>query len=1007
MKAWKPIFRLLVAAVAFVAFPGLSRAQSSTSGDIAGIVRDPNGAPVAGATVVANGPQGARAATTDASGSYLVEFLTPGSYDVTATAQGFQPVTQRGVSVRLGTRVTLNMALSPMAETTETVTITATAPTVDTSTTSVSTNIGQDIIGNIPTARTFTGLVALAPGVSDPGDAALGAQGNNPSISGASGLENNYIINGVNITNQGYGSVGSYSGTYGSLGTGVNFDFIDSVQIKSAGFEAEYGEALGGIINVITKRGSNEFHGSVFGNTEPQELQSSRRKLFLRDSEYATADIVGEAYSDVGVTVGGPLVKDKAFFFVAVNPQQTSVVREAPAGFPLAALGKETTKRTRNAYAGSLSWNVMDNHTLDLSAFGDPSTGEFGPQAGSELLAGSQARYSTLRFGGNNQVLRYTGVFGSFMSAEASVAHAKDYFEQAFPAESDQYSSTDLRGGGRVIGGGLGRYEKAIGGETYEYKLKATNYFNAAGRHEVKYGVSYQDVEFGANTNRTGAPGGTYTDGDGNLQTYTTGVSYRILDADDGSTVYRVIRSLTSNPDVTATTNYTAVFLQDKWSPVPTVTLDLGLRVDQQRMKGGGPGAQPFTFKFQDNIQPRLGAAWDFTNKGKGKVYMHAGRFVEKIPLDIALRALSTETGVSLVDYSTDSFQAEDQITDPTITVDGDPTHLTENGASPTTISKAAKSQYQDELVLGVEYEPMDAINVGLRYIHRELGRVLEDWNVSSSGPDGIPGTVDDGTIGIADIAALTTDSDGDGTSDGDEYQNDFGYNIGNPGSSQIKCPPGFANCFKDPSRIYDALELTLEKRFTENWQILGSYRLARLFGNYEGNFNNDNGQDDPNISSKYDFGGPAMDTQMKAGPLPTDRTHVIKVYGSYLAPIGLPLGAAYVFQSGTPNTKLNAHPVYQNSGEIPVGGRGEAGRNPNTHTIDVHAAYRIPLKSSLDLTASLDVFNLIDSQEVLAVDQNAEFAPSETNAFANPEYGRPIRYQRPRTVRLGLRMAF
>lgn len=991
MMAWKPVFRLLVAAVVLVAFPGIAAAQSSTSGDIAGIVRDPNGAPVAGATVVANGPQGARAATTDASGSYLVEFLTPGLYDVTATAQGFQPVTQRGVSVRLGTRVTLNLSLSPMAETTETVTITASAPTVDTSTSSVSTNIGSDLIGNVPTTRTFTGLVALAPGVSDPGDAALGAQGNNPSISGASGLENNYIINGVNITNQGYGSVGSYSGRYGSLGTGVNFDFIDSVQVKSAGFEAEYGEALGGIINVITKRGTNEFHGSVFANTEPQELQSKRRPLFLRDSEYATADIVGEASSDVGVTVGGPLAKDKAFFFVAVNPQQTSVIRRAPAGFPLSALGKETTKRTRNAYAASLSWKAMDNHSLELSAFGDPSTSDFGAQAGSELLAGSQARYSSLRFGGNNQVARYTGVFGSFMSAEASVAHAKDYFEQSFPSESDQHQLVfDYRDGSR--GGGLGRYEKSIGGETYEYKVKLTNYVNAMGRHEVKYGASYQDVEFAADTNRTGPPGGTFVDGDGNLQTFTTGVSYAIHTADDGSTVYRVVRSLLSDPNVTATTRYTALFLQDKWSPVPTVTLDFGLRVDEQRLAGGGPGAQPYTFKFQDNLQPRVGAAWDFTNRGKGKVYMHAGRFVEKIPLDIALRALSTEIGVSTVDYSTDSFQAEDQITDPNVTIDGDGSHLSIQGASPTRIASGTKSQYQDELVLGVEYEPLDTINVGLRYIHRELGRVLEDWNQSIDGPDGIAGTEDDETVAIADIAELDED-----------YNNNLGYVIGNPSTRTMKCPPGFDNCLRDPSRVYDALELTLEKRMTTNWQVLASYRLARLFGNYEGNFQNDNGQDDPNISTTYDYVGPLMENDMKPGPLPTDRTHVIKLYGSYLTPVGLNLGGGYVFSTGTPNTRFNAHPLYENSGEVPITGRGEDGRNPNTHQVDVHADYRIPMRNNLDLRASLDVFNLIDSQEIVAIDNNAERAPGEPN----PEVGRPIRYQRPRTVRLGVRMAF
>ena len=211
MKRWRAALRLVLATAVMVVFGGIAAAQTSTSGDIAGVVRDPSGAPVSGATVVANGPQGARATTTDANGSYLIEFLNPGSYDITATAQGFQPVTQRAVSVRLGARASVNLAVAPMAETEETITITAAAPTVDVGTTSTSTNIGSDIIGTIPTSRTFAGLVALAPGVVSGGDLGYG----NPSISGSSALENSYIVNGVNITNQGYGSSGSYSIVYG------------------------------------------------------------------------------------------------------------------------------------------------------------------------------------------------------------------------------------------------------------------------------------------------------------------------------------------------------------------------------------------------------------------------------------------------------------------------------------------------------------------------------------------------------------------------------------------------------------------------------------------------------------------------------------------------------------------------------------------------------------------------------------------------------------------------
>jgi hypothetical protein len=98
----------------------------------------------------------------------------------------------------------------------------------------------------------------------------------NPSIGGASGLENNYVVDGVNISNQGFGGVGVYSIVFGSLGTGVTTDFIKETQVKTAGFEAEYGQATGGVVNVVTKSGSNEFHGSLSGYFQPSGLEATR-----------------------------------------------------------------------------------------------------------------------------------------------------------------------------------------------------------------------------------------------------------------------------------------------------------------------------------------------------------------------------------------------------------------------------------------------------------------------------------------------------------------------------------------------------------------------------------------------------------------------------------------------------------------------------------------------------------------------------------------------------------
>jgi hypothetical protein len=971
MKVWRAALRASLAAIGLVAMVGTAAAQSSTSGDVQGVVRDPSGKEVAGATVVANGPQGARATTTAADGSYLIEFLTPGNYDVTATAQGFQPVTQRNVQVRLGTRATLNMNLAPLAEAEETVTITAAAPTVDTGTTSTSTSIGSDLIGSIPTSRSFAGLVALAPGVVDAGDLGIG----NPSVSGASGLENEYIVNGVNITNTGYGSVGSYSIVYGSLGTGVNFDFIDQVNIKSAGFEAEYGEALGGVIAVTTKRGTNEFHGTVFGNWQPGQLESPRRQLFLQNGS-AT---IGRFYSeDAGVTIGGPIVKDKAFFFAAVNPQSTSQERRAPDNFPLAVLGTEITRRDRTSYAGTLTWNVLANHSLELSAFGDPGVSEFGPQLGSDLLGSNTQQYSTLRFGGHNEILRYNGVIGSFMSAEAVVAHADNTFQQSFPAENDQWQFTDLRSSPPVVSGGVGFYEKQQDSINNQYGLKLTNYVNAAGRHEIKYGALYENVQFNADRNRTGPTGVTFLDENGVQRVMTTGVTYNARFAIDGSTIYRVTRGDYSTPKRDTTTDYTTIFLQDKWSPIPTLTLDIGVRTEEQKLIGSGAGHISYTFKYGDNIAPRLGASWDFTGKGKGKVFAHYGRYVEKIPNDIAVRSLSTEQGVSRVDFFDAALtQQIPDGTDPFNTSAGpSTTHVITQGAEATTIAPGTKSQYQDEVTIGTEYEPMETVNVGLRYIHRQLGRVLEDYQTSTA----------------------------DGIQAGTE---DFGnYVVGNPGTGlNSTCPAAFPNCWVAPSRIYDAMELTLEKRLTTNWQVLASYRLSRLYGNYEGLYRNDNGQSDPNITSLFDFPNntPLMAGQGRKGLLNTDRTHVLKVAGSYMTAVGLNVGVNYNWLSGTPKTRLLAHPVYENSGELPEGKRGDSGRTPSTSTIDVHADYGLPVRKGMDLRASVDIFNILDNQDVVTVDQNVELGPG----IPDPDYNKATLYQAPRQIRFGLRLAF
>src|SRR5207302_10377842 len=149
----------------------------------------------------------------------------------------------------------------------------------------------------------------------------------NPSISGATGLENNYIADGVSITDGAFGGIGVYSRVYGSLSSGINLSFVKEVDVKTGGFEAQYGKSTGGIVQIVTKSGSNNFHGTVGGYFGPQQLEKDR--LFADDFGAGSSQarfnlegkIIHQSNYDIDGEVGGPLIKNRIFFFGSFNPQ--------------------------------------------------------------------------------------------------------------------------------------------------------------------------------------------------------------------------------------------------------------------------------------------------------------------------------------------------------------------------------------------------------------------------------------------------------------------------------------------------------------------------------------------------------------------------------------------------------------------------------------------------------------------------------------------------------------
>ncbi|HEV8319160.1 MAG TPA: TonB-dependent receptor [Vicinamibacterales bacterium] len=996
-----------------IALPGVALSQETTSGSIAGQVLDAQGQVVPGATVTITSEQGTRSFVTDAEGRFFAPFLTPGTYTVRVELSGFAPVEQRSILVRLGQRTTLTELVLKPGGLTETVQVTATSPVIDVRSTTVGAVLDNEIMKRLPVGRRFTDTLYMVPGVSD----SSGVGSANPSIGGGSGLENAYIVDGVNITNSGYGGVGSYSIIFNSLGTGVTTEFIKETQVKTAGFEAEFGQATGGVVNLVTKSGTNVFHGSGFGYARPDKLESDWMQM---QTPNGAVNTTATSSYDVGVGAGGRLVQDKAFFYGTVSRLQDTRTLIAPDGFPLRSLGELDRKRHSTSYAGKVTWQQGSQHRFDFSAFGDPSKGDNGPQRNNALLAQDTARFSELtKYGGHNQTGRYDGILSSRWLLEGSISRATNNFIET--PSVNQNSVTDTTVTPTRRSGGIGAYDIEQPGRNLQFQIKSTNIFDggASGNHQLRYGFLFEDVNFVRALGRTGPtftlPNGTVT---------RTGAQITVLPDPTYGQIYRVTRA-NFGPNPNTTQQYLSFFVQDTWQ-MGRLTVRPGLRYEQQDLVGGDPplchaddsrpglgdGTGPAihcSFKWKNNWAPRIGAAYDVLGNGRSKVYGSWGRFYAKVPNDLAARSLSADAGVQRADY----FDAA--LTRPVpngVLAARFTEHLQLAGLHASEFDPNAKSTYQDEFLGGVEFEVLPSASLGVRYIHRNIGRILED-------------------IGTAQMVLYDLDVPG---LESVEY---FITNV-NRDTRVFPAPAGIPQAtFEDAVHKYHAVEVLFDKRLSNNWSFFGSYRWSRLTGNFEGFYRSDNNQSDPAITSLFDFptndpsytqlGTPMfgyrgdiryLGCSLGCGVLPNDRTHQVKLFGTYQLR-AVNLGLAFNAGTGRSLTNLAANPNYANSGEIPVTVRGGGiqtfegfkTRAPMDMALDLHADYNLRLgRQGFVLLA--DLFNVMNRREATNYDNCSEI----TFGASNPNLGYPLNgctggqtgvltaFQEPRAVRVGVR---
>jgi carboxypeptidase family protein/TonB-dependent receptor-like protein len=889
--------RQLISA-AILALLGAVPSSAQTTGRITGQVLDASGSAVPGVAVTATSPQlqGTLSTITDNNGYFRFPTVPPGTYRIRAELPGFKTVEQPDVSVGIDRTVTLafHMEVAPV---TETVTVEAGGPVIDITSSTTGVNATADLFNRLPVARDFYAIARVAPG-SQTDD--FGA-----AIYGSTSAENQYIIEGLNTT-------GIEVGTQGKT---LNFDFIEEIEIKTGGLPAEYGRMTGGVINVLTKSGGNQFKTDLFGFYEGGGLQSNDETRSQRPATTTSVFNVAHKY-DFGIDLGGYLVKDKLWFFGAYNRvderQEREVIRviDSPGSPTPGSVIPATIKS--NLYAGKLTWKINADHTLTGSIFGDPAKRE-----GSVFtISGPPSTWEGTRdFGSADYVGRYDGVFSNSFLVRAMYGrhNEKDTFGGA---GRDIAGSIDQTVTPNASSGGFGFFQDQEFSRDV-VKLDLTKF--VGGGHEFKLGGDWEKV-------------------DTNSLNYQGGAGQRIYKRRSGSTIYYRHRYYVNDlapgfsrsdsstwqialPQVSApnSRNFSA-YLQDSWKPAKNFTLNLGVRWEQQDVRNRFDES---AFKISDNWSPRIGFVWDVQNNGKSKLYANYGRFYENIPQDINIRAFGGE-----VVCFCNNFDPTPNNIRPAA---GTPASSLLGGSEP--VDPNLKGQYIDEWLGGFEYEVAPNLAVGVKGTYRNLGRVIEDFLVPSEGE----------------------------------------YFIANPAEGIGKTLAFYDGVSTAPApkakRKQIAFELTARKRFSNGWQFLASYLWNKLEGNYDGLFQNSSGQLDPNINSAFDY---ADFTVNAFGRLSTERQHQVKFDGSYQFKGGLDglnLGLSTWWYSGLPQNAYGYSGAYLNW-EYFLVPRGSVGRGPSDYEANLHVSYPIKVGDRSRVIVLMDVFNLLNRQAVQQFDE-------------------------------------
>ncbi len=1030
-----------LASLALAAVSSTADAQSLSEGSVQGdIVDGETGDPVTGVTVTATSPalQGKLTAVSDAEGRYRIDGLPPGTYTLSFVREGFsaEPITD--IQVRAGATLRYDSvvykegsAMYGTGTANKVVKVSATAPVVDVGSTQTGGTINSDITRRVPLVapgakgganRSFESAAQAMPQVQND---TYGA-----SVNGATSVENQYVIDGISVNNT----------AYGYLGSPLSLEFIEELSVVTGGYMPEYGRSMGGLLNVVTKSGGNEFHGSVFGSAAPGFLEGDRAQAPNEGSAIRVQQKLNYV-QDLGFELGGPILPDTLWFYVGADLAQSSFKLTRTLyradGTEIRGTDQEFfAEGTAMQAIAKLTWLANADNRVSFTLFATPATsggnGRYGidPSTGDPENLTLEGAYDALahqyRSGAVDAQIKWqSALLDRKLRFDTSLGY-HDELGGRFPSDGSVVGGTEgLAGIPRVsfrrsnpgfhtiadfeeLPANAGCDAAGTPGElcpvaTYQAGgpdfLSQQEFTSLQARHVTTFMTDL----LGLHVFKAGAEvgWGTYD----NLRTYSGGRRFRDNASGTLFTDNRQYGFMTG-PDEAylmegglrwqSSQLFVGGFLQDSWTAFDVVTINLGLRWDNQWLFAGD-GTQFLALPNQ--LSPRAGLIFDPFQSGKSKLFASYARYFEQVPLDISDRAGSSEPQLlsgrpAAVCDPTDIKQATGSCMDDAnrLALNGPESPNQKwivTGGGRTAVDPNLQVPSSDEIMVGGELELFRDARVAASYTRRWINVAIEDMSRDEANT----------------------------------------YFIGNPGY-------GIASDFDKAVRDYDAVTVLLHKQWSEGWLGQASYTFAMLRGNYAGLFRPETGQLDPNINSDFDL---KSLTANRNGALPFDRNHQLKAFAAREFEAShdtkFTLGGAASASSGAPTNYLGSHALYGGD-EVFLLPRGSGERLPWVFSGDVHGGVTVtPVKGhSLELT--VDVFNVFNFQAATAVDETyteADVNPlqscqagvrdsctpddlgnlqySDSTPYDqldnNPNFGQPLTFQAPRTVRVGLRWSF